>query len=97
MTVVPYEQLRPETLDALIEEFVSREGAVHGHEDTPMPRMIESVKRQLRASLVVIVFDDQSESCTIVPAKSLDRPMSEASSREVVLDRDDHLDDTNLI
>jgi uncharacterized protein len=65
--IVPHDALRPDTLDALIEEFVTREGAVHGHTETPVPVQIESVKRQLKSGKAVIVFDEESETCTIVP------------------------------
>ena len=66
--VVPFEQLPPATLDAVIEEFVTRDGAIHGHADIAMQTQAESVRRQLRAGRVVLVYDEETESCTIVPA-----------------------------
>lgn len=72
--VVPHEQLQPETLLALIEEFITRDGAVHGHRDAPLDGMVESVKRQLRAGKIFIVFDEEDETCTLVPAEEMGRP-----------------------
>lgn len=66
MTIVPYQQLHPDTLAALIEEFVTRDGAIHGHTDTPLQQMVQSVHRQLIAGTIVIVFDEDSETCTMV-------------------------------
>jgi uncharacterized protein YheU (UPF0270 family) len=69
--IVPHEQLQPDTLRALIEEFITRHGAVQGHEDVPMDRMIEQVTSQLKSGKVVIVFDEEDESCTIVPGNEI--------------------------
>jgi uncharacterized protein len=64
--VVPPGQLSPVTLEALIEEFVTRQGAIHGHSDTPLDAMVQEVGRRLENGEAVIVFDEESESCTIV-------------------------------
>lgn len=66
--IIPHEQLRPATLQSLIEEFITREGSVHGHRETPLPVMVEQVLEQLRTGRVVIVFDDVQETCGIVTA-----------------------------
>ena len=71
--VVPHEQLQPETLRALIEEFITREGAVHGHRDAPLEAMVESVKRQLASGKVLIVFNGEDETCTIMPKEEVGR------------------------
>jgi uncharacterized protein YheU (UPF0270 family) len=64
--VVPPGQLSTVTLQALIEEFVTRQGAIHGHSDTPLEGMVQEVGRRLERGEAVIVFDEESESCTIV-------------------------------
>jgi uncharacterized protein YheU (UPF0270 family) len=69
--IVPHDQLQPETLHALIEEFITRHGAVQGHEDVPMDRMIQQVMAQLNSGKVVIVFDEENETCSIVPRDEL--------------------------
>lgn len=73
MTIVPHEQLDPQTLRALIEEFVTRDGAVHGHADVSVESQVAGVLGQLRAGRVVIVFDYESESCTICPREEVGR------------------------
>ncbi|HTL27970.1 MAG TPA: YheU family protein [Tepidisphaeraceae bacterium] len=69
--IVPHDQLQPDTLRALIEEFITRNGAVQGHEDVPMDRMIQQVMAQLKSGKVIILFDEEDESCTIVPRDTL--------------------------
>ncbi len=81
MTLIPHHQLRAETLEALIEEFVTRDGAVHGHADTPLAAQIDAVRRQLESGKVVIVFDEASESCTMMCADDL--PPQDAGEAEM--------------
>jgi len=71
MTIVPPDQLHPETLKYLIEEFVTRDGAIQGHAETPMEIRVQSVLRQLKACLIVIVFDEEDESCTLIAKEQL--------------------------
>ena len=64
--IVPHDQLRPETLLALIEEFVTRDGAVQGHIEAPLDQGVEAVQQQLDEGTIQIVFDEESETCTIL-------------------------------
>jgi uncharacterized protein YheU (UPF0270 family) len=66
MTVIPHDQLQLETLHALVEEFVTREGAIHGHVDVPIESQVASLMRQVRSGAAVIVYDEESESCSVV-------------------------------
>ena len=69
MIVIPPSQLDPNTLSALIEEFVTRNGAVHGHHDTTVEEMTTAVREQLKTGLAEIVFDEAEETWTIVRRK----------------------------
>lgn len=70
---IPVDALKPETLRAVIEEFVSREGTDYGDVDFSFEAKIDSVKNQLKRGLAVLVYDDESDSCTIVMAEELRR------------------------
>ena len=67
MTIVPHDRLEPDVLKALIEEFVTRNGAVHGHTETSTEQKVAAVLRQLKSGSAVIVFEEASETCTIMP------------------------------
>lgn len=69
--IIPYQQLAPETLDALIEEFVTREGTEYGETDVPLATKVEQVRQQLARRSVVIVFDPAIETTSLVPADQL--------------------------
>jgi uncharacterized protein YheU (UPF0270 family) len=60
-------QLAKETLQAIIEEFIMREGTDYGMHEVSLDVKVEQLKRQLASGQVVIMFDSVSESCTLMP------------------------------
>jgi uncharacterized protein YheU (UPF0270 family) len=64
---VPYEQISPATLRALIEEFVSREWSELSDSDHTLDDKVAQVMQQLRDKKAKIVYDLTSETCNIVP------------------------------
>ena len=82
MTIVPHDRLNPDVVGALIEEFVTRNGAVHGHTDTPIEQKVAAVFHQLKSGTAVIVFDDVNDSWTIMAKENSPADTSEASSDE---------------
>lgn len=71
--LIPYTELSQETLELLIEDFVTRPGAEHGHDDVPLARKVAQVRELLRTGRAVISYDEQEETCTIVSAEDLKR------------------------
>lgn len=67
---IPLDQLSPETLRRLVEEFVSREGTEYGAGEVELSTKVEQVIRQLRRGEAAIAFDPRMQSTTIV---SVDR------------------------
>jgi uncharacterized protein YheU (UPF0270 family) len=64
---IPAEQLSPDALLGLIEEFITREGTDYGEMEWSLEQKVEQVRAQLRRGDAVIVFDIAAESCTIMP------------------------------
>ncbi|MCW7554151.1 YheU family protein [Endozoicomonas gorgoniicola] len=64
--IIPYKDIEPDTLNNLIEEFVTRDGTDNGY-DQPLEQKIESVLKQLQQGEVVVVFDPNLASVNIVP------------------------------
>jgi uncharacterized protein YheU (UPF0270 family) len=60
--------LPPETLRALVEEFVSRDGTDYGAVERSLEEKVADVMRQLERGEAHIVFDPESETVTIVAA-----------------------------
>ncbi len=63
--------LSPDAMRGLVEEFVSREGTDYGHRDRSLAEKVEDVLRQLASGEARIVFDLESETASITPARSL--------------------------
>ena len=66
---VPYEQLEPEALQTLIQEFVMRDGTNWGDVDGALGNNVAQVKRQLRNKQAKVVFELKSETANIVPCR----------------------------
>jgi uncharacterized protein len=64
--IIPYQQIAAETLQNLLEEFVSRDGTDYGEHEISLDHKVDQVKQQLKRGDVVIVFDSASESISIV-------------------------------
>lgn len=63
---IPYAQLSPEALQGVVEEFVSRDGTDYGEIEASMETKISQVLDQIKTGKAVIVFDQDSETCTIL-------------------------------
>jgi uncharacterized protein YheU (UPF0270 family) len=62
---IPWEALQADTLRALVEEFVSREGTDYGARELDFETKVQAVYRLLREKKAKIVFDAETESCDI--------------------------------
>jgi uncharacterized protein len=73
--IIPYHMLSPEALRGVIEAFVTREGTDYGVQDVPLATKVLQVRQQLDAGTAVLVYDEDTESCTIQPTpQRLDHP-----------------------
>ena len=70
---VPHAAVSPEALEALVEEFITREGTDYGHVEHSLEQKRASVLRQLERGEVAIVFDLEAESTTLVTRDDLRR------------------------
>ncbi len=59
---IPHAELPANTLEAIVVEFVTRDGTDH----SPVDRRVESVMRQLDNGAAELHFDPESKTCNIV-------------------------------
>ena len=64
---IPYENLSPDVLRGIIEEFILREGTDYGQGEFTMEDKVSAVVSQLQRGVIVINFDPEMETCNIVP------------------------------
>lgn len=62
---IPFKELGKDTLRAIIEDFVSREGTDYGHEDYSFETKISQVMNSLEKGEAFVTFDADSETCSI--------------------------------
>ena len=65
--MIPHRMLSPDALRGVIEAFVTREGTDYGAQEVPLETKVMQVQQQLEAGTAVIVYDGETESCTIQP------------------------------
>jgi uncharacterized protein len=68
---VPPDVLSEQTLRALIEEFVTRDGTDYGSVERSLEEKVADVRAQLARGEVRIVFDPESETATLITALQL--------------------------
>ena len=65
--IIPLEQLSKDTLLAIIEEFILREGTDYGSVDATKADKIDQVLLQLKQGSAVLVYSELHETVNILP------------------------------
>ncbi len=68
---VPYDQIEPEALRAMIEDYITRDGTYYGEKEMPMDDKIDMVIEQLKSNEAVITWDLYIQTGTIVLKKDI--------------------------
>ncbi|MBD9675438.1 YheU family protein [Pseudomonas sp. PDM18] len=63
--LIPFELIEADTLNNLLEDFVTREGTDNG-DDTPLDVRVERARHALKRGEAVIVFDPESQQCQLM-------------------------------
>ena len=66
MLEIPYAELAPETLTAILEEYACREGTDYGDVVYTLEQKVEALRRQLQRSDIGITYDAQTQTCSLV-------------------------------
>ena len=71
LVIIPYQSLDPDTLTAMLEEFVTRDGTDYGEFEATLSVRVGQVRHQLESEKAAIVFDADEETFSIVPSEAL--------------------------
>ncbi|HEC20420.1 MAG TPA: YheU family protein [Gammaproteobacteria bacterium] len=66
--IIPHQNIAPDTLQTLVEEFVTRSGTDYGSSEASLAEKVSEVLCQLGNGEAVIVYDPALESCNITTA-----------------------------
>ena len=65
---VPLQRLQADVLQALLEDYASRDGTDYGEREFTLQEKVERLQRQLRAGELQILYDADSEQWDLVPS-----------------------------
>ena len=71
--IIPFQELSPEALQGIIEEFITREGTDYGEMEFSLADKVEQVRQQLLNKQVFILFDEVTQRCNIITKDQLDQ------------------------
>ncbi|MEK9822349.1 MAG: YheU family protein [Gammaproteobacteria bacterium] len=66
---IPWDSLSETALRGIVEEFVTREGTEYGARPVSLDEKRRAVMRQLEAGEVLITFNDEDQTCSLIPAR----------------------------
>ena len=78
---IPHTALEKNTLRALIEEYITREGTDYGRE-SDLEQKFSAVISQLEKGKAHITFDPESETCTLHTTHSLKKSAEQTIENE---------------
>lgn len=64
--IIPWQELAADTLQNLLEEHVSRDGTDYGEQEIPLATRAGQVHEALRRQQLLIWFDENSQSASLV-------------------------------
>lgn len=75
--IIPLTHISADTLNAIIEDFVLREGTEYGLEDISKEDKIAQVKHLLNTGNAVLVYSELHESVNILPSDQFNDNLEE--------------------
>ena len=76
--IIPLEQLNQDTLYAIIEDFILREGTDYGAVDATKADKIAQVELQLKQGNAVLVYSQLHDSVNILPREQFAQESQQA-------------------
>lgn len=64
--VIPFDKLNPETLNAIIEQFVLAEGTDYGENTYSLEQKVASVRTQLKNGTAILVYSESDDTVNII-------------------------------
>lgn len=71
--IIPWQQLNGDTLEAILEDFILREGTDYGDQELSLTQKKQNLRTQLEQGIVVIVYSELHESVSIMPAQQFEQ------------------------
>ena len=66
---VPPKRLQPEVLQALLEEYASRDGTDYGEQELSLSRKVSNLRQQMQRGDLLILYEVEGGHWDLVPAE----------------------------
>ena len=66
--IISYQDLELDTLLALVESFILRNGTDYGDDEVSLTAKTEQIIQQIYSGKILIVYSELHESCDLVPS-----------------------------
>lgn len=80
--IIPIEQLQQDTLLAIIDEFILREGTDYGLQEYSHQQKVAQIQQQLKSGRLVVVFSEAYETVNIMLAEQFQHQAAQADSEQ---------------
>jgi uncharacterized protein YheU (UPF0270 family) len=77
MIEIPLARISDDILNAIIEDFIAREGTDYGSSEVGFETKVQQVISQIERGDVVITFDPETESCNLLTKHQFQRFLQE--------------------
>ena len=77
--IIPVNEIRPELLDAIIEQYVLGEGTDYGEREYSLAEKVAHVRAQLENGQAFVVYSQVHDTVHIMSRKELGHPPVEAA------------------
>ena len=71
--IIPYHEISQEALQALIEDFVTRDGTDYGDDEMSMQEKADQLLLSLKSGELMISYNEETESCGLVSREELEK------------------------
>ena len=71
------DRLAVDVLDALLEEFASRDGTDYGEVETPIETRVKQLRRQLELGELVLLYDSDDQQWDLLPKERAEEFLTE--------------------
>ena len=71
--IIPVDQLSPEALAGVIEQYIARDGIDSGHVENSFAAKREMVHRMLKSGKALLLYDTIEETCNIVSKEAYEQ------------------------
>lgn len=69
--IVPWNQIDADTLENLIQEYVTRDGTDYGEREVSLEAKVDQVRERLKKGEAVVWFDEVTETVNILPREEI--------------------------